>query len=717
MLIHFGITPYLVFDGDYLPSKAGTEKERAARRKESKRVGLELLKLGKTSQAHLELQKAVDVTPEMARSLIEELKHHNIQYVVAPYEADSQLIYLERKGIIQGILSEDSDLLVFGAKCLITKLDQYGECVEINRNKFTAVREISLAGWTDADFRRMAILSGCDYLPSIGRMGLKTAYRLLRKHKTAERVIKAAQFDGQFKVPAGYLEAFIQAERTFLYQWVFCPIEKKLVNCTDPTPDINPEELPYIGKCVSPEIAIRVATGDLNPHTKEEIVLPPKDRSYAKPLRRSVENARLAQTPDAKSSKGIDTFFKPRRTPLAELDPNSFTPSPSQRNLLHQPNEGWAASMAPPQRPSPIIRSAPQPSRRAISDSYARTAQTPTTVAHPSKRARLCSDTFSKLSTGKSKFFTSSTPDPSPSVRPAKKKKHNTDFELWSDDSLDEALADLPDLDKVSPSKSSRKLKIFSEKEGKGLAGEEQGTNEVDDVSLSTVDMSQEESTVSGVFTPATSFESSVSDLQEDTTTKDAGEVSSLEIKKFSEKFAYKEGENGVKSPVVPALATIRPQVPFLKAMARTSSAPASSRVLQNLAKSSTSSSTSSPSSSSFSGSHPLKSSTQIEDVDTEEQKEIEKEEPEIEDSEWRAMEAEIVIPGSEIGECLDGNDGASDTIGDRDGVIEKIRESVVVKGSEDLLVPDSEAESEDAESPKVSTKTLDLGRFAFKGC
>lgn len=28
MLHHFGVTPYLVFDGDYLPSKAGTEAER-----------------------------------------------------------------------------------------------------------------------------------------------------------------------------------------------------------------------------------------------------------------------------------------------------------------------------------------------------------------------------------------------------------------------------------------------------------------------------------------------------------------------------------------------------------------------------------------------------------------------------------------------------------------------------------------------------------------
>lgn len=40
----------------------------------------------------------------------------DVPYVVAPYEADAQLAYLEKKGIIDGILTEDSDLLVFGCK-------------------------------------------------------------------------------------------------------------------------------------------------------------------------------------------------------------------------------------------------------------------------------------------------------------------------------------------------------------------------------------------------------------------------------------------------------------------------------------------------------------------------------------------------------------------------------------------------------------------------
>ncbi|KAK3052819.1 hypothetical protein LTS18_012241, partial [Coniosporium uncinatum] len=259
MLVHFGVKPYLVFDGDYLPSKAGTEQERATRREGSKKTGLELLRVGKVSQAQLELQKAVDVTPEMARLLIEELKHAKVDYVVAPYEADAQLAYLERQGIVDGILSEDSDLLVFGTRVLLTKLDQYGDCVMIRRDEFTACREVSLVGWSDAEFRRMAILSGCDYLPSIGNMGLKTAYRLIRKHKTVDRVVRAAQFDGKFKVPAGYLEAFMQAEMTFLHQWVYCPLAQTLVNCQPVPAGTNVHDLPYVGHFVEAHVAAGVS--------------------------------------------------------------------------------------------------------------------------------------------------------------------------------------------------------------------------------------------------------------------------------------------------------------------------------------------------------------------------------------------------------------------------------------------------------------------------
>ena len=128
------------------------------------------------------------MTPQMARHLIDALIEANVQYVVAPYEADAQMYYLERMGIVDAIVSEDSDLLVFGCKNLITKLSQYGECVDIYRGDFAACKEISLAGWSNTEFRSMAILSGCDYLENIPRLGLRTAHRLVRKHKVIDNV-------------------------------------------------------------------------------------------------------------------------------------------------------------------------------------------------------------------------------------------------------------------------------------------------------------------------------------------------------------------------------------------------------------------------------------------------------------------------------------------------------------------------------------------------
>lgn len=451
MLIYFGVTPYLVFDGDNLPSKAGTESDRAKRREESKKRGLELYRAGKMSQAQQELQKAVDVTPYMARQLIEELKRQNIQYVVAPYEADAQLAYLERKGIINGVLSEDSDLLVFGVKRLLTKLDQHGDCVEINRADFASCRDISLIGWTDADFRCMAILSGCDYLPSINKMGLKTAYRYVRKYKTAEKVLRMLQFEGQLSIPAGYLEKYQHAELTFLHHRVFCPITKKLVFLTDLEPGTREDDLPFIGEDVEAETAVGVACGDLHPTSKQPIhvrAAPSSSRSAVMGPRRQT----LPSTADLKPTKSLDSFFKPRRQPLAELDPNSLTPSPSQQRLLEvNANTSWEArttSSAPQLRTSTSLMQEavrPKTTNRATFLAQAGIVSS----YQPPKRQRLCSDADDAAAASKSRFFDSNVEELSPSVRrPGKiKKARRSDFGIFSDDSVDDILLGLPDVE------------------------------------------------------------------------------------------------------------------------------------------------------------------------------------------------------------------------------------------------------------------------------
>ncbi|KAF8504392.1 PIN domain-like protein [Russula emetica] len=237
LLRHYGIHPYIVFDGGHLPAKRGTEEERRRRRMENLACANALAAKGKHSQAREYYSKCVDVTAEMAFQLIKALRAEDVPYVVAPYEADAQLAYLERIGIVDGIITEDSDLLVFGCKNVYFKLnDVEGTVTAISRNDFGKVTECSLNGWTDAQFRAMAILSGCDYLPSIPGVGLKTAWMLLRKYRTPENVIRALRLEGKKKVPQGYLEDFMVTEKVFLYQRVYDPLEEKLVNLTQVPP-------------------------------------------------------------------------------------------------------------------------------------------------------------------------------------------------------------------------------------------------------------------------------------------------------------------------------------------------------------------------------------------------------------------------------------------------------------------------------------------------
>ncbi|CAG8635417.1 15500_t:CDS:2, partial [Racocetra fulgida] len=199
------------------------------KRKEYHMKGRELYRKGQIREAMAFLEKSIDITPEMAYKFIQALRDENVEYVVAPYEADAQLAYLEKKNKIAAIITEDSDLLVFGCKTVIYKMDSNGNGIEISRDKFGQVQEINMLGWTDKQFRHMTMLSGCDYLPSIFGIGLKSAYKYVRKFKTAE------------KVPPDYSYNFKRAELAFLYQRVF-DIEKKCLVTLNPIPedlDIN----------------------------------------------------------------------------------------------------------------------------------------------------------------------------------------------------------------------------------------------------------------------------------------------------------------------------------------------------------------------------------------------------------------------------------------------------------------------------------------------
>ncbi|NXC81498.1 EXO1 Exonuclease, partial [Cercotrichas coryphoeus] len=274
MLLSFGIKPILVFDGCTLPSKKEVEKARRERRQASLLKGKQLLQEGRLSEARECFGRSVNITHAMAHEVIKAARAQGVDCIVAPYEADAQLAYLNKTGMVQAIITEDSDLLAFGCKKVFLKIDKFGNGLEIDQARLGNCKQLGNV-FTEEKFRYMCILSGCDYLPSIHGIGLAKACKLLKLANNPD-IIKVIKKMGQYlkmniTVPEEYVQGFTRANNTFLYQLVFDPVNRKLVPLNAYGDDIDPETLTYAGRHVGDDTAFQIAIGNIDINTMEQI--------------------------------------------------------------------------------------------------------------------------------------------------------------------------------------------------------------------------------------------------------------------------------------------------------------------------------------------------------------------------------------------------------------------------------------------------------------
>lgn len=365
MLRHFGVEPFFVFDGDNFQSKIDTEMERELTRMKNKEKGDEFLKAGNKKLAMEYFMKSIDVTPSMAKAVIEFLKAERLKFVVAPYEADSQMVYLEKLGLVDGIISEDSDLLIFGAQCLLTKLNDFGECVEIRRENFKKCRAVPIGLMNDSQLRMVACLSGCDYTNGIPGIGIVKAFRLVKTHSNMSKCLMSLRLEGKMPVPSDFEMDYKKADLSFQFQRVFNPETNEITTLNEITPQARQNEellLECIGPLHDNSIHEQIALGELDPISKEPLISREdivRTRSFnvvSTPVQR-VKDERIAKrslsTPVSSVSQRIDSFFKVRDsstitrsatvpkvqpTPAARtLTPQSLSPTSKRRKLFNNP--------------------------------------------------------------------------------------------------------------------------------------------------------------------------------------------------------------------------------------------------------------------------------------------------------------------------------------------------------------------------------------------
>lgn len=204
------------------------------------------------------------------------------------------MCYLNKLGIAEYIITEDSDLILFGCKKVLFKLQLNGSCLLLEADKLHLSMNCSLEKYSLEKFRHMCILSGCDYIDSLPGIGLARACKFIMM--TEENDISKSLFKlptylkmKQLTVTDEYIEGVLKAEATFKYMYVYDPLARKTVRLTTMTDEMDLKYCTNAGEPLDNTIAFQMALGNINPKTLHTLDTYNPDNSpdFSKELKKS----------------------------------------------------------------------------------------------------------------------------------------------------------------------------------------------------------------------------------------------------------------------------------------------------------------------------------------------------------------------------------------------------------------------------------------------
>ena len=350
MLQANGVTPIFVIDGDDLPAKEGENADRkksewncpliSRNRQNHLEEGKRLYALGRRAEAVDHFRQGVVVTTEMIKRFLLLLNSLRIAYIIAPYEADSELAYLCRSGYVDAVVSEDSDTLCYRCHHVLFKMDTDGSCDEVSLESVFTSPTLGFESWTCDQFELMCVLSGCDYLKSLPQIGLKTAKRYVDRGRYAISTLNEITKNPKHKPkddPSGfqtYRAKLDEALACFHHQVIFDPKSNTMKYLTPVTPLAKKKycenDQCIFGVIKKPEEAKQIARGYQCARTGEPYLASSVDTSY---LDRFFESLRLTRV-IPKYAIAIDInqplFADARKVPITPPTLSSTSPQKEQ---------------------------------------------------------------------------------------------------------------------------------------------------------------------------------------------------------------------------------------------------------------------------------------------------------------------------------------------------------------------------------------------------
>ena len=171
------------------------------------------------------LKSAIRITPEMINDTKYLLKLMGISYIHPNGEAEAYASELCRIGYVDYVLTEDMDTMGYGCPRVIRN------CVdrELKRKDivsiFTYEQLINDLELTHDKFIEFCVLCGCDYCPSVPKIGNITALKLIKKYNTMDEIVEKSNYE----FPDKYLDIFQAAkENYFIFRDKVNPKEIKI---------------------------------------------------------------------------------------------------------------------------------------------------------------------------------------------------------------------------------------------------------------------------------------------------------------------------------------------------------------------------------------------------------------------------------------------------------------------------------------------------------
>ncbi|KAJ8457913.1 hypothetical protein OPV22_030839 [Ensete ventricosum] len=178
---HIGYSAQISLENQMEVSEASLDKEISLLRQERVYLGNE--------QRMLE-RDAESVNNEMFAECQELLQMFGLPYIIAPTEAEAQCAYMEMTNLVDGVVTDDSDVFLFGARSVYKNIFDDRKYVETY-----FVKDIECELGLDRDkLIRMALLLGSDYTEGVSGIGIVNAIEVIHAFPEEDGLQKFRQW-------------------------------------------------------------------------------------------------------------------------------------------------------------------------------------------------------------------------------------------------------------------------------------------------------------------------------------------------------------------------------------------------------------------------------------------------------------------------------------------------------------------------------------------